>query len=60
MTAEWKDASGTTSTIPATDIKKVSDKELQVNLIPGTTAGEGTLVLISAIGLRASEKITVK
>jgi hypothetical protein len=57
--AEWKDASGKTSSIPEAQVKKVSDVRLMVTLTPGTTVGEGALTLISQIGLRASRKVNV-
>jgi hypothetical protein len=59
MTAEWIDPSPTVALIPADKIKKKSDTEAEITLIPGTTKGQGTLTLISANHLRASSPVQI-
>ena len=59
MTAEWMDPSKAVNVIPTDKVKKLSDKEAQVTLTPGTTQGPGTLTLISANQLRASSPVQV-
>lgn len=59
MTAEWKDAAGTSTAIPSGQVTKTSVTELTVNLIPGDEVGTGTLTLISALGLRATKPVTI-
>jgi hypothetical protein len=58
-TALWKDAAGTIATIPEAQVRKTSDVQLSVTLTPGATAGQGTLTLISQIGLRASKNVNI-
>ena len=57
-TAEWRDP-GSNAAVAIKDIKKVSDKELQVNLPSPATKGQGQLILLSAIGLRARATVQV-
>jgi hypothetical protein len=59
MTAEWNDPSKTVTVIPKDQVKKKSDKEAEILLIPGTAKGQGTLTLISANQLRASSPVQV-
>jgi hypothetical protein len=60
MTAEWTDPSKTATVIPTDKIKKKSDKEAEITLTPGTTTGQGALILISANQLRASAPVLVQ
>jgi hypothetical protein len=61
MTAEWTDPAKTVTVIPTEKIKKKSDKEAEITLTPGTTTGQGTLILISAKNqLRASAPVLVQ
>ena len=59
MTAEWLDPSGQKNPIKSTDIKKTTDKDAIVQLVPGMKKGQGTLTLISANNLRASSPVQV-
>jgi hypothetical protein len=58
-TAQWKDATGSIAAIPEAQVRKTSDIQLSVALTPGATAGQGTLTLISQIGLRASKNVNI-
>jgi hypothetical protein len=58
MTGQWIDQAQGISNIATTDIKKASDTQLTITLIPGAK-GTGKLVLVSAINLRASAKVQV-
>jgi len=60
MTAEWIDPSKTVTIIPTDKVKKKSDKDAEITLTPGTTNGQGTLILISANQLRASSPVQVQ
>ena len=60
MSAEWIDPSKAVTVISADKIKKKSDKEAEIALTPGTTKGQGTLILISANQLRASSPVQVQ
>ena len=60
MTAEWIDPAKTVTVIPTDKIKKKSDKEAEITLTPGTTTGQGALILISANQLRASAPVLVQ
>jgi hypothetical protein len=60
MTAQWKDPAGTVADLAATAVKKISDIELSITLTPGSTKGQGTLVLISAIKLRSTASVMVE
>lgn len=59
MSAEWMDASNTLAVIAPANVKKKSDKEAEITLIPGINKGPGTLTLISANQLRASASMQV-
>jgi hypothetical protein len=59
MTAEWIDASKTIALIPTANVKKKSDTEAEITLIPGAAKGQGTLTLISANHLRATSPVQV-
>jgi hypothetical protein len=59
MTAEWTDPAKKLNPIPADKIKKISDKEAEITLAPGSDKGQGTLTLISANQLRASSPVQV-
>ena len=59
MTAEWIDASKTITPIPTDKVKKKSNTEAEIVLIPGVTKGQGMLTLISANHLRASSPVQV-
>jgi hypothetical protein len=59
MTAEWtNEADNNTQSIATNSIQKTSDTTLKITLTPGPQ-GKGTLVLISAINLRAIASVTV-
>jgi hypothetical protein len=58
MTAEWIDPAKNTTALSADKVKKKSDKEAEVKLIPGTTKGEGKLTLIGT-NQRASTPLKV-
>lgn len=59
MTAEWSDPVKNVSLIPVDNVKKISDKEAQVTLTPGTNKGQGALTLVSTNQLRASSPVQV-
>jgi hypothetical protein len=59
MTAQWTDAGSKVATLTTTDVSKILDTKLSITLIPGMTKGLGTLVLISAINLRATGSVQV-
>jgi hypothetical protein len=59
MTAQWTNGAGVTATIAAPQVKEQSATQLSITMTPGPK-GEGALVLISAINLRASAKVNVR
>jgi len=58
LSATWIDAAKKTT--PALIDSRDGSTKLKIKLTPGDTAGDGTLTLTSAIGLKASKKVTVK
>lgn len=59
MTGEWIDANKVKTPVTAADIQIISKTQLQVSLTPGATPGDGTLILMSAIQLRAKGTVQV-
>jgi len=59
MTAEWTNGAGVVTPIAAPQVQKKSDTKLNLTLTPGPD-GIRKLVLISAIKLRTSAKVTIK
>ncbi len=45
---------------PAADVTFVDEGHLNVNLVPGTTAGTGTLALVTGTNLQVNLPISVK
>jgi hypothetical protein len=56
--AVWTDQAGTVTAIPETDIKKVSENELEITLTPGA-AGKATLAIESPGKLTTTIEVTV-
>lgn len=63
-TAKWKDAQGQENVAQSSDIKRVSNTEMKVKVVPGdlpvsNTQVKGTLTLISPARLRAKTDVTI-
>jgi len=60
ITANWTPPGGAMQVIPNADITFVDEGHLNVNLVPGTTAGTGTLSLVTAMNLQVNLPVNVK
>jgi hypothetical protein len=59
LAANWTPPGASQQVIPNSDIKFVDENHLEVSLVPGTTAGTGTLNLITPLNLEANATITI-
>jgi len=60
ITVNWTPPQGAMQAIPAADVTFVDEGHLNVNLVPGTTAGTGTLALVTGTNLQVNLPISVK
>lgn len=58
ITGTWKDPGENSLAIGADQVKRKSQTELAVSIVPGP-AGTGSLTLVSQVGLAASKQVTV-
>ena len=58
ISAQWTDPAGKVGDLTTNDVKKISDTILNLTLTPGS-AGQGKLMVISAIKLRAKADVSV-
>jgi hypothetical protein len=58
--AVWTDAAGNVSEIPAANIKKNSETELEITLTPGATRGPAALTIKSPGNLSTTSDVTVE
>jgi hypothetical protein len=59
IVANWTPPQGTVQAIPAGDVAFIDEGHLNVNLVPGTIAGTGTLALVTPANLQVNLPVVV-